>query len=99
MKWFLTKEFTVSLVGPSPVGARDPASHEFVGTKHKSGEVAGLVETPRLSCLAACSQLQYITCTSEIKTRKLCYRKDVGAMRLGIFDRFSQSDNTHMVRC
>jgi len=33
------------------------------------------------------------------KTRKLCCRKDVRAMRLGIFDRFAQSDNTHMVRC
>ena len=32
-------------------------------------------------------------------TRRLCYRKDVRAMRLEIFDRFAQSDNTHMVCC
>jgi len=41
---------------------------------------------------------QSLRLTSKL-TRKLCYCKDVHAMCLGIFDRFAQSDNTHMVRC
>jgi len=34
-------------------------------------------------------------CIFKRLTRKLCYCKDVHAMRLGIFYKFAQSDNTH----
>ena len=53
-----------------------------------------------MACVVSVTLSMYVS-VARMKevTRKLCYRKDVRAMCLGIFDRFAQSDNTHMVHC